>query len=549
MGLALGLLGCWLVPTLGAEEHAALSGALESITTAELRRHIDVLADDSFEGREAGSRGGQAAASYLSNLFQSFELLPAGESGSYYQGFGSNYRNVLGILEGSDPRLKNEIILVGAHYDHVGYGNASNSNGPTGYIHNGADDNASGVAGLLELADACRQLPVAPRRSILFALWDGEEKGLLGSQHWTRQPTITSRRVAFALNVDMIGRLREGRIEVYGIRTAAGLRETLARANRDPEVWLDFNWEMKNNSDHHSFFDKGIPTVMLHTGLHNEYHRPSDQAHTINSDGLHRVTTLMMHMIFDLANRENLAGFRELSRREGPAAERELRQSQPLPGPRLGIAWNRDESEPGLRITHVAPSSAAARASLREGDRLVTLNDWPIDGEAEFRYRILAAAEPVRLTVHRDSAPALEYPDAVTAEGAEGQQLSRSERRGPSVTDDAGESRELVETSLLAETVTVALDGNPARIGVTWKTDDASPGIYLLSRVIPGSPAHDAGLKPGDWIYEVDGQSFPTSEELVRWLQTTDQSIEVLAERRGQLHRLTIPRPPSSSRD
>jgi hypothetical protein len=531
-----------------AGEHAALQAALDSITADELQRHVDVLADDAFEGREAGSRGGHAAASYLANWFQTYDLLPAGEQGSYFQGFGANYRNVLGLLEGSDPRLKNEVILVGAHYDHVGYGNAGNSNGPTGYIHNGADDNASGVAGLLELADACRHLPKPPRRSILFVGWDGEEKGLLGSQHWTRQPTLTQRRVVFALNADMIGRLRDGKVEVYGVRTAPGLREIISRANRDPELWFDFTWEMKNNSDHYSFFERGIPTLMLHTGLHNEYHRPSDEAHTINAEGIRRVTALTLQLLFDLADRDSLPGFRDESRREGPAARRELRKAHPLPGPRLGIAWSHDDAGPGLRITHVSPNSAAARAGLRERDRLLTLDDWRIDDEAEFRYRVLAAREPVQVTVQRGpgspvdfSATTPERPGSVPAPGRSGETLS-----GPSaeVNEPAFAERSLAETSLRAELVTVTLDGTPARIGITWKSDPASPGIYLLSRVIPGSPAHDAGLKAGDWIYEVDGQSFPASDELARWLQAVRRPIEVLAERRGQLHQLTIPVPP-----
>jgi membrane-associated protease RseP (regulator of RpoE activity) len=542
----------WLVlavttATLPAVEHAALHGALDSITTAELQRHIDVLADDSFEGREAGSRGGHATASYLAKHLDAYGLLPAGESGSYFQGFGANYRNVLGLLEGSDPRLKNEVILVGAHYDHVGYGTASNSNGPIGQIHNGADDNASGVAGILELADAVRQLPEPPRRSILFVFWDGEEKGLLGSQHWARQPTLEGRRVVFALNADMIGRLRDGKVEVYGIRTAPGLREVLSRANHDPEVWMDFTWEMKNNSDHYSFYERGIPSVMLHTGLHNEYHRPSDESHTINAAGLRQVTALFLRLVLDLADRDPLPAFREESRREGPAAQRDLQQTQPLPGPRLGIAWNQESARPGLRVTHVAPNSAAARAGIREGDRLIELNGWPIDDEAEFRYRILAAREPVRVAVQRGAgfAPELSATPSPTREFADAPAGPSADVSGPVEEDrlPGREDRSLTETSLRTETLAVTLDGSPARIGIAWKNDPASPGIYLLSRVIPGSPAHDAGLKPGDWLYEVDGQRFGTSDELARWLQSVSHPMEVLAERRGQLHRLTIPLP------
>jgi C-terminal processing protease CtpA/Prc len=555
--------------SLPAVEHAALAGALEAIRTSEIQRHVDVLADDSFEGREAGSRGGHAAANYLANLMESYDLLPAGESESYFQGFGANYRNVLGILEGSDPRLKNEVILVGAHYDHVGYGNASNSNGPIGQIHNGADDNASGVAGVLSLAAALQQLPTPPRRSILFVFWDGEEKGLLGSQHWTREPTIPLQQVVMALNVDMIGRLRDGRVEVYGSRTSLGLREALARANQDPEVWFDFQWEMKNNSDHYSFFERSIPSIMLHTGLHDQYHRPSDEAHTINAEGLRQVTTIMLRLVVDLANRESLGGFREQARQEGPIAQRQLRESLPLPGPRLGVSWSRSQDEPGLKVTHVAPGSAADRAQLRVGDRLLALNQWEIESEAEFRHRILAAREPVQLTIRR---PALESErdfresnprfssDAQSPPPPSQQAESRSRVVGEAAEAADGRARQLVETSFRTEQVIVSLDGSPARVGITWKTDDASPGLFLLSRVLPGSPAHDAGLKAGDWIYEVDGKACSTTEELIQRLQAPEQTVEgrtgevqsaegqtveVLAERRGQLHLITITLPPA----
>lgn len=555
--VSLCLVGAWvalivslaLPHSLPAVEHAALAGALESIRTTEIQRHVDVLADDSFEGREAGSRGGHAAANYLANLMETYDLLPAGESESYFQGFGANYRNVLGVLEGSDPRLKGEVILVGAHYDHVGYGNASNSNGPIGQIHNGADDNASGVAGVLSLAAALQNLPTTPRRSILFAFWDGEEKGLLGSQHWTREPTIPLQQVVMALNVDMIGRLREGRVEVYGTRTTTGLREALARANQDPEVWFDFNWEMKNNSDHYSFYERSIPSMMLHTGLHDQYHRPSDEAHTINAEGLRQITTIMLRLVVDLADRESLGGFREESRREGPIAQREMRQSLPLPGPRLGVSWSRSEETPGLQLTHVTSGSAAERAGLRVGDYLLAMNEWDIDNETDFRHRILAARDPVQLTVRR---PTLESrrdvredrPPIPSDANSTPPPTQQAESRGRVEQGAEGETRQLVETSFRTEQVTVSLDGSPARVGITWKTDDASPGLFLISRVLPGSPAHDAGLKAGDWIYEVDGQTAFTSEELIQRLQSPEQTVEILAERRGQLHLLTIRLPP-----
>ena len=161
-----------------ANEFAAMASALESIQVEDLTGHTDTLADDAFEGREAGTRAGKATSNYLMKQLEKYGLAPAGDRGSYFQQFGG-YRNVLAVLPGSDEKLKHEYIVLGAHYDHVGYGMKKNSYGP-GYIHNGADDNASGTAALLEVAQALTLLPEAPRRSILIAFWDAEEQGLLG---------------------------------------------------------------------------------------------------------------------------------------------------------------------------------------------------------------------------------------------------------------------------------------------------------------------------------------------------------------------------------
>ena len=224
LALVIVTLSSLLCETARAElsSRSRLNNAVSVISSVDLKSHVDALADDTFEGRAAGTRGGRAAAGYLRRHLASLGLEGGGEDGRFAQPFRNGCQNLLGIIPGSDPILKDEFIVIGAHYDHVGYGSRSNSYGPTGYIHNGADDNASGTAALLELAEAFTVQP--SRRSILIAFWDAEEQGLWGSKHFISNPTIPIENIKLALNMDMVGRLRDNKLTIYGTRTWANAR-------------------------------------------------------------------------------------------------------------------------------------------------------------------------------------------------------------------------------------------------------------------------------------------------------------------------------------
>lgn len=475
--------------------NAALSAALESIRTSDLEKHTATLADDVLEGREAGSRGGRAAAAYLVQQFKEWGLSGGAADGGYFQPFGNGYRNILVQLEGSDPQLREEVIVLGAHYDHVGYGTPRNSFGPIGHIHNGADDNASGTAALLECIEACREAP-APRRTILFAFWDAEEKGLLGSLHWISQPTLSLSRVKFAVNMDMVGRLRNDKVKVIGVRTAAGARQLLSRQNGDEPLALDFDWEMKANSDHHPFFERGIPSMMLHTDLHSDYHRPSDDVEKLNVEGIQRVSRLAFRFSNELANADALPAFRSGSRTEGPVdQERAERPLPPLPG-RFGVNWSHQDQGPGVQLTRVAPGSPAERAGLRTGDRILT-----------FAGRQVAAADLGKTVLAAESPAAIVY------------------RRGEDDQERAAE---------------VALEGVPVRLGLNWRFDAAEPGCAILTRVTPGSPAAEAGLKPGDRVYSINEQVFATSDEFRQLATSLPGPLMLEVERSGHVQTVEI---------
>lgn len=406
---AVGMLACLLgISGYGAE---LLRPAPASITAADAARHTQALADDAFEGREGGSRGGRAAAAYLVEQIEPLGFEPAGDGGSFYQAFGNGLRNLLAFLPGSDPLLANEVVVVGAHYDHVGYGTAQNSFGPFGFVHNGADDNASGVAGLIEIMEAVQRLPGPPRRSILFAFWDGEEKGLLGSRHFlrVRPPPLAGRRLVFCLNLDMIGRLREQRLIVFGARTASGLRSRIVAANNRPGcgsgLELAFDWDLSDDSDHYAFIEAGIPAAMLHTGLHDQYHRPSDDVEHLNHAGIPPVARLGLELVIEVADADDPPAFRAAARRESNAARRRFETERPNPQPargRWGILSRSDPADPALPLVlDVAPGSPADRAGLKPGDRLVAIDGSLITDQAWMVQQLGAAGSECLLEVDR----------------------------------------------------------------------------------------------------------------------------------------------------
>lgn len=394
----------------GQAKERLYRAALESIRTDELQAYVELLADDSYEGRASGTRGGHAAATYITKRLKEMGLQGGGADGGFFQHFSGNRRNLLAIYPGSDPELKNETILIGAHYDHVGYGSRETSFGPIGYIHNGADDNASGVAALLELAEALATHKLQTKRSILIAFWDGEELGMLGSKHWARQPTVPLSSIRLAVNIDMVGRLREGRLELIGSRTGYGLRR-LASVATDENLWVDFSWMLEPNSDHWTFIERQIPTLMLHTGLHDDYHRPSDDVEKLNTDGIRLVSRYLLDLTTTAAMSESLPKFRNRGISETPQLRTVRERALPpladtAPRPRVGISWREDEAEPGLiYLTRVIAGTPAKAAGLQLLDRVESLNGQPFRNSAAFEQALVASltedAPELRLVVER----------------------------------------------------------------------------------------------------------------------------------------------------
>jgi hypothetical protein len=496
-------------PAPARAENNLLTAALDSITADELHEHVDLLAADALEGRAAGSRGGQAAARYIETQLATFGLTPAGEDGRYTQPFYGSYRNVLARLDGHDAALKDQWIVVCAHYDHVGYGTPQTSNGPIGYIHNGADDNASGVAVLLETIEAFWLLGRPPRRSILFAFWDGEEQGLLGSNHWVNHPTVPLSNVRLALNSDMVGRLRNGRLELGGSRSGFGLRRLLASRTLPKDLWIHYDWELKENSDHWPFFQWNVPVVLLHTGMHEDYHRPSDDVERVNRDGMKDVAAYLFDLVYRAADADDLPRFRSAARSETPFTQRRrerplaplprrlgisFENADPLVAPgqgdqgvsdgRLGLPPSPDDARAvGVVVTKVAPRSPAGDAGIVVGDRIVDFGGQAVTGESQFLRLVQSSPSQTRLRLLRGANP--EPMD-----------------------------------------IDVDLDGEPVHMGISWRDDAAEPGAVYLTRVVPGSLAADAGLRVHDRIYTLDGTAIGGTDSFAQLLEQRLESGE-----------------------
>ena len=484
-------------PQCYAIEADARSSALESITTDEVKHHVGVLADDTFEGREAGSRGNRAAGLYIIEELKKYGIPGGASDGRYYQ-TGTQSNSILGLVEGSDPELKDEVILFGAHYDHVGYGTLRNSHGPIGYIHNGADDNASGVSALLEVAQALGQLPQHPKRTILLAFWDGEEKGLWGSKYWVDHPTVPLANVKLAINVDMVGRLRNAKLTVYGARTAPGIRRVVSREN-DGSLVLDFDWDIRGDSDHYSFYSRNIPILMFHTGLHDDYHRPSDDVEKINNDGLKEISRLMFGTVVALADAPELGRFRSQSRLESNFVRRGVEVALSPPPGRLGLRWDETLARDGnIVVRAVTPGSAADRAGIRAGDRIESFDGHLVHDARQFRMLVLAAESPAPVVVQRE-----------------------------------GEEAPLE--------LSAPLTGTPVRLGIAWRVDETEPGCVIINRLTPGSPADMAGLRPTDRIHRINGQDFASGDEFRELAGSLPDPLVLEVETRGKVRAVTIP--------
>jgi metal-dependent amidase/aminoacylase/carboxypeptidase family protein len=354
----------------------------QQIDAGKLQKHVAYLASDKLKGRGTGTREEQKAAAYVAKQFKKIGLSPKGDKDSYFHYFTFKKpadphglttdnqppvisRNVAAYLDNGAAHT----IVIGAHYDHLGLGHDLNSleANPQGKIHNGADDNASGTAGVVELARYFATNGVREQHNFLFLCFSGEELGLFGSKKYVETPTIDLSQVSFMVNMDMIGRLNaERRIMVGGVGTAPDFVPAVQGVKGDLTVKLDSAGV--GPSDHTSFYLKNIPVLFFFTGQHADYHKPSDDTDKVNFAGQKDVLEFVIRVIETLDKTPKLTFQATKSRQE----------DTPRFKVTLGIMPDYTFDGEGVQVDGVTDGKPAAKAGLQKGDVITGLGDFQV---------------------------------------------------------------------------------------------------------------------------------------------------------------------------
>jgi Zn-dependent M28 family amino/carboxypeptidase len=395
------------------------AAALPSVTFENLEQSANAkLADAQNANAQAATQGANAQAAAprknsstpLKNIAFSLQTdIVRREEPAY---------NVVGLLEGSDAKLKDEFVVIGAHYDHLGRGGAGSLATREGDIHHGADDNASGVAALVELARIFTTATPRPRRSVVFVAFSGEEEGLIGSSYYVKHPVAPLAQTIAMVNMDMVGRMKNDKLIVGGVGTAAEWRKlvddantemnlrvnvngvpasqrvagdvavvtgsngsVIATANPKQRFTLTLNEDGYGPSDHSSFYAKQVPVIFLWTGTHEDYHKPSDTADKINYEGLARVTSFARDLVRSIDDADKRPTYTQAKSDATTGRSMGFRVY-------LGTIPNYAEGGAGLKLDGVREGSPAEKAGLKAGDVIVRLAGREVKNVYDYTYAL-----------------------------------------------------------------------------------------------------------------------------------------------------------------
>ena len=346
-----------------------------------MKKDVMVLADDKMAGREAGTVGEKMAAAYIKERMEKIGLKPGFEN-SFYQDFDRrirsnphattdspddkvvNVRNVAGMVDNG----KKGWVVIGAHYDHLGYGQEGSLHTGDPMIHNGADDNASGVGILLSLADQLQNNDITEEHNIIFIGFSGEEKGLWGSNYYVKNAQYNMEDVSYMFNMDMVGRLNsENKLAVNGTGTSPIFEKVLNDKNT-MGFSLVFSASGVGPSDHTSFYLENVPVLHFFTGQHPDYHRPSDDPNLLNYDGMGKIYKYLYDMIMELDKTPDLAFVKT----------KDESQEAPRFKVTLGVIPDYLFDGKGMRIDGVKEGRPAQIAGIQKGDVVTKMGDVEI---------------------------------------------------------------------------------------------------------------------------------------------------------------------------
>ncbi len=309
--------------------------------------------------------------------------------------------NVAAVLEGSDPLLKDQWVVIGAHEDHLGMGGpGSSSRRPdTIAIHYGADDNASGTASILELAGYFSGMKERPRRSILFITFGAEEMGILGSRYFVEHPGIDLKKISVMLNIDMIGRMTpDSMVQIGGVGTSVETREIVTALNKDYHLRLELSDAGYGPSDHASFYAKDVPVMFFSTGPHKDYHTPFDRVDSLNITGMVLADRYIADIARNVANRDSVLHFREAGPKESTSRSYRNRIT-------LGIMPDvSGEGKDGMEVLAVTKGKPADQGGMLRGDIIVAIEGKPVGNVYDYMYRLntMKYGQRIVVTVKRN---------------------------------------------------------------------------------------------------------------------------------------------------
>jgi hypothetical protein len=351
----------------------------QEFKTERIREHIKVLASDSMQGRGTGKEGERMAAAYIQVQFKKLKLTAKGDEKKYLQAFsfkgGAHGEGESGTANNVAAYLDNKAattVIIGAHYDHLGMGDQGSSldANPQEKIHNGADDNASGVAGVLELARYFATNNVKEKNNFLFLCFSGEELGLHGSKYFTEHPSIDLANVNYMINMDMIGRLdpQTKNLLVHGTGTSP-VWEPLLKKLESENLNIKTDSSGVGPSDHTSFYLKNIPVLHFFTGSHSDYHKPTDDYEKINAEGEAHVLKLIAQVINSLDAQPKLAF---LTTKTKPMGTRSAFKVT------MGLMPSYSSDVEGLKVDGVTEGRPAQKAGIATGDVITQMGDMVI---------------------------------------------------------------------------------------------------------------------------------------------------------------------------